>query len=161
MRRLSVYAAVVTDVPMAHPRVAAGALFLDQGGRVLLVHPTYKNYWDIPGGYVEPGESPFQACKREVHEELAITPTIGGLLVVDWAPAEDEGDKLLFVFDGGVLSPETIPRASPAEIDGWDFVDVTKVADRVPERLSRRIDAALSARRRGSAAYLEHGGAIA
>ena len=56
----------------ATPRVAAGALFLDAEGRVLLVHPTYKDTWDIPGGYVERGESPAAACRREVLEELGI-----------------------------------------------------------------------------------------
>lgn len=56
----------------ATPRVAAGALFLDSGGRVLLVHPTYKDIWDIPGGYVERGESPAAACRREVAEELGL-----------------------------------------------------------------------------------------
>jgi 8-oxo-dGTP diphosphatase len=50
--------------------VSAGALFVDEYDRVLLVEPTYKSYWDIPGGYVEPGESPLAACAREVHEEL-------------------------------------------------------------------------------------------
>jgi len=39
----------------ATPRVAAGALFFGDQGRVLLVHPTYKDTWDIPGGYVECG----------------------------------------------------------------------------------------------------------
>lgn len=57
---------------MARPRVAAGALFLDAAGRVLLVRPTYKRHWDITGGYVGPGESPRAACIREIHEELGI-----------------------------------------------------------------------------------------
>jgi len=35
---------------MATPRVAAGVLFRDAQGRVLLVKPTYKDGWDIPGG---------------------------------------------------------------------------------------------------------------
>ena len=56
----------------ATPRVAAGALFFDDQGRVLLVHPTYKDTWDIPGGYVERGESPAAACRRELKEELGI-----------------------------------------------------------------------------------------
>jgi len=73
---------------MATPRVAAGVLFRDAQGRVLLVKPTYKDGWDIPGGYVEPGESPKQAARREVLEELGIEPPIGRLLVVDWAPPE-------------------------------------------------------------------------
>ncbi|MBX6722278.1 MAG: NUDIX hydrolase, partial [Dactylosporangium sp.] len=38
--------------------------------RVLLVRPTYKPYWDIPGGYVQPGESPLAACKREIRASL-------------------------------------------------------------------------------------------
>ncbi|MGW0970924.1 NUDIX domain-containing protein [Streptomyces sp. NPDC002516] len=62
------------ETKMAHPRMAAGALFFDADGRVLMVEPTYKDYWDIPGGYVETGESPLQAADREVHEELGITP---------------------------------------------------------------------------------------
>src|SRR5215467_9956625 len=95
---------MTVDSPhVARPLVAAGALFLDDAGRVLLVHPTYKGHWDVPGGYVEPGESPFSACVREVREELSISPTVGEHLIVDWAPADGEGDKLLFLFDGGRL----------------------------------------------------------
>ena len=74
-------------------------------GRVLLVRPTYKPHWDVPGGYVEPGESPTSACAREVREELGIEPMLGSLLVVDWAPNAGEGDKMLFIFDGGELAP--------------------------------------------------------
>lgn len=78
---------------MATPRVAAGALFFDEAGRILLVKPHYKEGWDIPGGYVEPGESPRAACIREVQEELGVSPAIGGHLVVDWAPAEHEATR--------------------------------------------------------------------
>jgi len=50
----------------ATPLMAAGALFFDEAGHVLLVEPTYKGYRDIPGGYVKQGESPLQTCVREV-----------------------------------------------------------------------------------------------
>ena len=50
----------------------------------MLVRPTYKEYWDIPGGYVEEGESPLQACIREVDEELGVRVEITRLLTVDW-----------------------------------------------------------------------------
>ena len=83
------------EAKMARPRMASGALFFDDEGRVLLLEPTYKDYREIPGGYVEKGESPRQACIREVREELGISPPIGRLLAVDWAPNPAEGDKVL------------------------------------------------------------------
>jgi len=69
--------------------VAAGAPFVDNG-RVLLVHKTYGNHWDIPGGYVDMGEAPAAACRRELREELGMDREPRRLLVVDWAPDDGE-----------------------------------------------------------------------
>jgi 8-oxo-dGTP diphosphatase len=66
---------------MATPRMAAGIAIRDPGGRILLVRPTYKDGWDIPGGYVEPGESPAEACHRELKEEIGLDRELGTLLV--------------------------------------------------------------------------------
>ena len=144
---------------MARPRVAAGVLFFDEGDRLLLVRPSYKPGWDIPGGYVEPGESPKRACVREVEEELGIMPPIGDLLIVDWAPHPDEGDKLLFVFDGGTLAAEHLEGISPDtdEIAEWRFTDVAELAQLMPQRLARRLSAALTVRAEPATAYTENG----
>lgn len=144
---------------MAAPRVAAGILFLDEAGRVFLVRPTYKPHWEIPGGFVEPGESPRAACVREVREELRLTVQTTQLLVVDWAPAKGEGDKILFVFDGGILTDDVLASIvfGDGELDEWRFVDPARLDDYVPGRLSRRLRLAISARRRNAAAYAEHG----
>jgi mutator protein MutT len=58
----------------AHDVVAA---VLVEAGRVLLCHRRadlrwYPDVWDLPGGHVEPGESPAEAVRRECHEELDI-----------------------------------------------------------------------------------------
>lgn len=147
---------------MATPRVAAGALFFDGEGRVLLVRPSYKNHWDIPGGYVEPGESPRAACIREIQEELGLTPAVGPMLVVDWAPAEHEGDKLLFIFDGGSLGAEQERdiRFADGELTEWRYVGAESLEQHGPPRLARRIRTAIAARSNGVSAYAEHGSAI-
>jgi 8-oxo-dGTP pyrophosphatase MutT (NUDIX family) len=128
-------------------------------GWVTLVRPTYREHWEIPGGYVEPGESPRAACIREVREELALLVNVGGHLVIDWAPAPVEGDKLLFVFEGGVLSDEQTARIrfDDGELSEWKFVDPQELDLYVPDRLARRIITALSSRDEGIAAYAEHG----
>ena len=144
---------------MARPRMAAGALFFDEQGRVLMVEPTYKDYRDIPGGYVETGESPRETCVREVREELGIEPAIGRLLVVDWAPNLTEGDKVLYVFDGGALSAgdQDAIRLQNAELSSYDFHPVESVTTQTVPRLARRIQAAVAARTGGRTDYLEHG----
>jgi 8-oxo-dGTP diphosphatase len=139
----------------ATPRVAAGALFFDDQGRVLLVHPTYKATWDIPGGYVERGESPATACRRELLEELGIDRSPARLLAVDWAPTDAEGDKLLFLFDCGQLGADEKRISLPAdELDKWQWVALTDLDDYVIERIARRIRSTTGT---GCAAYLEHG----
>lgn len=136
----------------ATPRVAAGALFFDEQGRVLLVHPTYKDTWDIPGGYVERGESPAAACKRELAEELGLNQKPLRLLAVDWAPAEGEGDKLLFLFDCGPLDPERI-TLDGRELDRWEWVEPAHLDQYVVDRIARRIRSTVA----GDNPYLEHG----
>jgi ADP-ribose pyrophosphatase YjhB (NUDIX family) len=145
--------------PMATPRVAAGALFLDTEGRILLVRPIYKDYWDIPGGYVEPGESPRAACVRELREELGLELSVGPHLVVDWAPADNEGDKLLFIFDGGSLTTDELGRVAlqPDELAEMRFVHPADLNEMVPPRLSRRLIVALAAKEAALPVYAEHG----
>jgi len=140
----------------ATPRVAAGVIFRDAEDRVLLVKPTYKDGWEIPGGYVEHGESPLAAAIREVREELGANLEVGELLVLDWAPHPAEGDKLLIIFSGRRLTTEEVDalELKASEIAEARFFDVAKFYELMPDRLARRV---AEAARRSTAAYLEHG----
>jgi 8-oxo-dGTP pyrophosphatase MutT (NUDIX family) len=156
------YSRTVTDDPtesFARPRVAAGVLFFDEQDRVLMVVPSYKDYLDIPGGYIEHGETPRQAAAREVEEELGITVPIGRLLVTDWAPNAKEGDKQLFVFDGGRLTSEQLDkvRLDPTEISSYEWHSVSTIHDATIPRLARRIVHSAAARAEGTTRYLENG----
>lgn len=107
----------------------------------------------------QPGESPAAAALREVSEELTARLPVGALLVVDWAPLPAEGDKLLFIFDGGQLSPQQVTAVNPdgAEISELAFHSRHELDGLLIPRLARRVHAAIEARATGRAAYLEHG----
>ncbi|MFV2195359.1 hypothetical protein [Nocardiopsis sp. LOL_012] len=66
------------------------------------------------------GLLPHPHVAEPVHGQVGITPPIGRLLVIDWAPNPAEGDKQLFVFDGGVLGRERLEQINldPAELRG-------------------------------------------
>jgi 8-oxo-dGTP pyrophosphatase MutT (NUDIX family) len=84
-------------------RVIAQGLIRDGAGRVLLCELTYKLEWDLPGGVVDPGESPATTLAREVREELGLEVEAGPLLSVNWLPPYRQwDDALLLVFDLGV-----------------------------------------------------------
>lgn len=144
-------------VNFATPRLASGALFVDRK-RIFLVHKTYGIHWDLPGGYVDRGESPASACEREIREELKLDRTVKRLLVHDWAPNDAEGDKILYVFYCGELgSDEERIRLDGAEIDSVEWVPIDDIANLVIPRLARRIDRAYSAYTSGKTLYLENG----
>lgn len=141
-------------------RIAAGALLLDASEQVLIVEPTYKATWEIPGGVVEADEAPRVACRREVREELGLDRPVGGLLCVDWVPASvPRTESLALVFDGGFVSDDEIGAIvlQASELASWRFVDRDALREVVPVRLARRMAAALAARRTGQTVYLEDG----
>lgn len=152
------YLAFVASVPRL--RAAAGALLRDREGRVLVVHPVYKDDWDIPGGMIEAGESPTDALLRELREELGIAPPVGRLACVDWVPPAPPWDAgLMFVFDAGVLTDSRIAaiRLQPQELDDYVFAAPADLDTLLPPGLARRMNAAISAADTGRTAYLEDG----
>jgi len=143
-------------------RVVATALFTDLSGRVLAVEPTYKPQWELPGGAVENGESPWTAARREVSEELGLDWRPGRLLVMDYVPARAErGEGVAAVFDGGILAASVTLRLPSAELRSHAFVAVDQLHGFLPALLVRRAIAAVMARQRGQTAYLENGRSVA
>ncbi|GIF66567.1 hypothetical protein Ais01nite_46020 [Asanoa ishikariensis] len=131
---------------LARVRAAAGVLFRDSAGGVLLVRPTYKTGWEVPGGSVEADESPLAAARREVREELGVDFPVGRLLVVDWVAADGPWDAgLMFLFDGGTVSPAAVASIvlPPDELSGFEFVALASLDGFLRPRLARRVREAL------------------
>jgi 8-oxo-dGTP pyrophosphatase MutT (NUDIX family)/predicted kinase len=141
-------------------RIGAGLVCRDAAARVLLVQPTYKPSWEIPGGVVEAGESPAMCVAREVHEELGVSLAVGRLLVVDWLPVRPpKREGLMMQFDGGVLDESTIRRfrLPPDELAAWRFFAVDELDDVLPDYMARRTRHALNLVASSGVAYLEWG----
>ncbi|MFC4605606.1 (deoxy)nucleoside triphosphate pyrophosphohydrolase [Rhodococcus kronopolitis] len=65
--------------------VAAAAMVAD--GRLLLAQrvapPELAGMWELPGGKVEPGETPADGLRRELVEELGVRTAVGGRVGAD------------------------------------------------------------------------------
>lgn len=143
---------------------SAGALLFDDRERLLILKPTYKPGWTIPGGVMEDdGETPWEACRREVLEETGLTVTRGRLVAVDSRPAKP-GRKLglRFLFDCGIVTPAQAAtiRLQAMEISEHRFAPRDEALDLLRKAVSRRVRAGWPAsgrRRARRCVYLEAG----
>jgi 8-oxo-dGTP diphosphatase len=75
------------------------------GTRLLMVRQTYRGatFWTLPGGSIEPGETPEQAAIREVREEVCLEVQIVRLLC---RVPRTSGTGLYSCFLGRIVSGE-------------------------------------------------------
>ena len=66
MKRIEVVAAIIRK---------EGKIFATQRG-----YGEWKDWWEFPGGKMEPGETPEEALKREIREELSTEICVDELL---------------------------------------------------------------------------------
>ncbi|HEV7147225.1 MAG TPA: NUDIX hydrolase [Pedococcus sp.] len=146
------------DSSLPTKRTIAQGVLRDRQGRVLLCELTYKAEWDLPGGVVDPAESPASCLTREVREELGLDLEVRGLLAVNWLPPwRGWTDATVFVFDLGIAPDDLLARVTleRREIRSVHFAD-EEAWERQVAPYNQRLLAFLSTHA-GSAAYLEDG----
>ncbi|WP_326818783.1 NUDIX hydrolase [Streptomyces sp. NBC_01762] len=124
--------------------LGAAAIITDQIGRVLLVHPTYRedDRWLLPGGVVELGEHPQITCQREITEELGLPNlALSGVLAVhslsqhhpDIRPGTPCPGEIRYVFDGGTLTPDQAKaiRLPREELSEYAFLETRDAVQRL------------------------------
>ncbi|MHC5701953.1 NUDIX hydrolase [Streptomyces tirandamycinicus] len=124
--------------------LGTAAIITDQVGRVLLVHPTYRedDRWLLPGGVVEPGEHPHLACRREIIEELGLPDlALSSVLAIhslsqhhpDIGPGTLCPGEIRYVFDGGTLTPDQAKaiRLPREELSEYGFLETRDAVQRL------------------------------
>ncbi len=137
---------------------SAGALIFDGNGRLLILNPTYKSGWSIPGGVMEAdGETPWQACRREVREECGLEVRSGRLACVDFrTPRPGRPGGIRFLFDCGALDDASLAAITlqAEEISEYRLVPLDEAFGLLRGPIRRRVRAAVGRRR---CVYLEDG----
>lgn len=134
-------------------RMSAGVLLRDDAGRVLLVEPSYKPHWDIPGGSVDTDEAPWTTAARELREEIGIERVIRTPLVIDHVASTDRmPEGIAWIFDGGPISDEDVSALSltDPEILSAGLYALDEVTGKLKPALARRLQAALDVAISGS-----------
>jgi ADP-ribose pyrophosphatase YjhB (NUDIX family) len=147
----------VLNAGLPTKRVIAQGLIRNDANEILLCELTYKQEWDLPGGVVDPHESPAHAVVREIREEMQVDVLPQSLVAVNWLPSwRGWDDAMLCVFDLGV-DDQVIARArlEPRELRALHWCtlqDVERRAAPYVTRMLRRL-----AHRTEGTAYLEDG----
>jgi mutator protein MutT len=119
-------------VRLSHPRfaVTAGAIITDNRGRVLLLKHRFRPGagWGMPGGFMEAGEQPEEALRRELREEIGLEVeklelfttrafrTPKQVEIVFRARAIGDPDQLSFEIQKAAwFSPEELPAELPKD----------------------------------------------
>ena len=66
-----------------HKQIEVVAAIIRKGDKIFATQRGYgewKDWWEFPGGKIEPGETPEDALKREIREELATEIEVDELL---------------------------------------------------------------------------------
>jgi 8-oxo-dGTP diphosphatase len=137
---------------------SAGAMIFDRRRRLLILKPTYKKGWTIPGGVLESGgETPWEACRREVAEECGLRVHTARLACVDFRPPRPgRPGGLRFLFDCGIVDDAALAGLvlQAAEISEHRLAALPEALRLLSGPIRRRVKAGASSAR---CRYLENG----
>ena len=150
--------AAAGEEPLPAIPASAGALIFGRAGRLLILKPTYKTGWTIPGGVMEAdGETPWEACRREVREECGIELRQGRLACMDFRrPKPGRAGGIRFLFDCGRVDEAALAGivVQPEEISEFRLAAVPDALGLLRGPIRRRVRAATGSKR---LVYLEDG----
>lgn len=85
------------------------SIILEKEGKILLLQRSqepFRNYWVLPGGYVEYDEEPKSTIKRETKEETGLEITVGNIMSVYLIDNDPRGNSIDITYQGAIIGGE-------------------------------------------------------
>ena len=116
--------------------IAAFGFIFDEQNKILLCHRLDYDLWNLPGGTMELGESPWECVIREVKEETGLNAEIIRLAGIYNKPEKSE---LVFSFICRVVSGKISLNEEADKIEYFSIKDIPQNTS--PKQLERIMDA--------------------
>ena len=118
-----------------HKTVVAAFVFIRKEDSILLVKQSYgEQYWSLPGGVMEAGESIDLAAIREVREETGLDIRLGRLVGVYSKPGEG---ALALTFEGFIEGGKLKADNEVSDVGYFQFI---RLPDNIRAHLRQRVE---------------------
>jgi ADP-ribose pyrophosphatase YjhB (NUDIX family) len=125
---------------LLHPRftVTAGALIFNDSGHVLLLKHRFRagSGWGLPGGFLEAGEQPLDALRRELREELNLEVDGVEIFTARSFRKPKQVEVLFRARANGSVTPRTM------EVERADWFSLDALPDGLPRDQRRLVEQA-------------------
>lgn len=104
-------------------RVSLKAVILDDQGRTLVVKERGRDWWDVPGGGLDHGETIKEALARELYEEVSLEGDFEYETLIAEDPRYLEAHNLYQMRITFLVKPEMTTFSAGSDSDEVQFVD--------------------------------------
>jgi 8-oxo-dGTP pyrophosphatase MutT (NUDIX family) len=128
-------------------KLSCGILFFNKKNELLLCHVTGNDFWDLPKGKIEKGETPIEAAIRETQEETGFIAKKEELEDIGKFEYNKGKDLHLFKYIGKKFFSEKqahcekiyidINGKERPEMDDWCFMDIDTAIYKSSNSLNR------------------------
>jgi 8-oxo-dGTP diphosphatase len=122
--------------------VTAGAVIFNDAGQVLLLKHRFRagSGWGLPGGFLEAGEQPLAALKRELREEIGIEVESAEVFAARSFKKPRQVEVIFLCRANSHVKPQTMPQNIEVERAEWFAVD--SLPDGLPHDQRRIVERA-------------------